>query len=326
MAEKTLKDFRIVFFGTPDFASYQLEYLVESGCNVVAVVTTPDRKKGRGGKQTPCAVKESALKLNIPTLEPENLKAPEFIDQLKKYKADVQVIVAFRMLPKIVWDMPEYGTINLHGSYLPNYRGAAPINWCLINGDTSTGVSTFVLKHEIDSGDVLLRQETEILDDDDFGSLYHKLKEIGAPLLLESLHEYLINHQKPIPQAQLEEAKSKEAPKIFKDDCKIDWSKTAKSVQNLVRGLSPLPGAMTFLKEKPDGKLLFFKIFKCTIMESKCAEQPGQFIINANKEWLVQCADHTLRLDLVQFEGKKRMKCSDLLNGIQIDSYLSEFQ
>lgn len=247
------KDIRIVFMGTPDFAVESLKALIENGYNVVGVVTTPDKPSGRGQKMHMSAVKQYSMSQNIPVLQPEKLKDPVFIDELKSLNADLQVIVAFRMLPEIVWGMPSMGTFNLHASLLPQYRGAAPLNWAVINGETESGVSTFLLKHEIDTGNILFQEKVPIGPDETVGDLHDKLMEVGAQLVMRTVDALAEGTAKGIAQDVLiaRGAAVKPAPKIFKDDCRIDWSKPGTQIHNLIRGLSlirlhgPFSGKMT---------------------------------------------------------------------------------
>src|SRR5690554_5972693 len=233
----TGKKLRIVFMGTPDFAVPSLEMLVENGYNVVGVITAPDKPAGRGKKLTESAVKKFAIKNNLKILQPEKLRNPKFIEELKSLKADLQIVVAFRMLPEVVWNMPRLGTFNLHASLLPQYRGAAPLNWAIINGETKTGVTTFLLDHKIDTGKILFRNEIEIGYNDTVGDLHDRLMVAGTSLVLETVNALAEGKVKPIPQTEiLPEEKIKNAPKIFKEDCKIDWTKDVEPVRNLIRG------------------------------------------------------------------------------------------
>ena len=242
-------DLRIVFMGTPEFAVESLKALVENQFNVVGVITAPDRPAGRGQKLKQSAVKEYALSVDLPVLQPEKLKNPGFIDELKALKADLQIIVAFRMLPEIVWNMPPMGSLNLHGSLLPQYRGAAPINWAVINGDKKTGVSTFFLQHEIDTGNIIMQEELPIEADDTAGSVHDKMMVLGSEVVVNTVNAIIAGKVKPIPQDEMtEEQPLKPAPKIFKDDCKIDWQQEAEPIRNKIRGLSPYPTAWTELK------------------------------------------------------------------------------
>tara|TARA_R110001592_G_scaffold9723_4_gene51475 strand:+ start:31632 stop:32612 length:981 start_codon:yes stop_codon:yes gene_type:complete len=316
------KKLNIAFFGTPDFAAHQLKHLHDEGFNIVVVVTTPDRKQGRGKKLKACAVKEQALELELPILEPQNLKSPEFLSELDRYNIDLQIIVAFRMLPEVVWSKPKYGTINLHGSYLPNYRGAAPINWAIINNESFTGVSTFVLKHEIDSGAVLMREKHPILESDTFGTMYYKLMEAGAPLLVKSIEAYINDNLQPKEQSELEEPGfiSQKAPKLNSETGNIDWNKDAKTVFKLIKGLSPVPSAYTMVLNA-DKKVLKLKIIDAELSETKTSETPGHISTTIDKQITIQCLDSVIVIKRLQLEGKKAMEAKDFLNGIAIDSY-----
>lgn len=304
---RSKKDLRIVFLGTPDFAVASLQALVEAGYQVVAVVTAPDKPAGRGRQLKAPAVKEYALSQNLPVLQPEKLKNPDFLAELKSYNADLQIVVAFRMLPVAVWDMPPMGTVNVHGSLLPYYRGAAPINWAIINGEMETGVTTFKLQHEIDTGDILLQHKEAILEADDFGSMYHKLMQAGAALLLDTVDGLIHDRLQPVPQADID--KETHAPKIFKETCQIDWEQEALSIHNLIRGLAPVPTAFTSL----DGKQL--KIFRSSISPGTTGVVPGTadsdgktYLRFAAKEGWVYALE-------LQYEGKKRMPVEEFLRG-----------
>ena len=263
-----MKNPRIIFMGTPEFAVATLDALMASGKNIVAVITAPDKPAGRGMKMNMSAVKKYAVDHGLPVLQPEKLKNPVFIDELRSYHADLQVVVAFRMLPEIVWNMPPLGTINVHASLLPEYRGAAPINWAIINGEKKSGVTTFKLTHEIDTGNILLQQEVEIGDDENAGELHDALKIAGAALAVETV-DGLINHDIPEqPQKDMisdERIRATHAPKIFTETCRIDWNQPAEKTYNLIRGLSPFPGAFTMLQ----GKL--FKIYRAGKTDSRAS-------------------------------------------------------
>lgn len=303
-----IRDLRIVFMGTPDFAVPTLQTLVEHNYNVVAVITAPDRPAGRGQKLHQSPVKEYAVAQNIPVLQPTNLKSEAFLDKLRSYQANLQIIVAFRMLPEVVWAMPELGTFNIHGSLLPQYRGAAPINWAIINGEKETGVTSFFLKHEIDTGDLIFQERGPILEDDDFGSVYEKLKYEGAKLALRTVQA--IERDEVQPQPQVTSAETKHAPKIFKETCEINWNQPAHQVRNFIRGLSPYPAAWTRFDDKT------FKIFNTEVLENTAYEStPGQ-IKTDNKTFLhVQTAAGAISVLDLQMEGKKRMPVQDLLRG-----------
>lgn len=303
------EELRIVFLGTPDFAVASLKSLVEHGYNVVAVVTAPDKEAGRGRHIKTSAVKDYALSVNIPILQPEKLKDPTFLAALASYNADLQVVVAFRMLPELVWNMPPMGTINVHGSLLPYYRGAAPINWAIMNGETVTGVTTFKLQHEIDTGDILLQHQETILPDDDFGTMYNKLMQAGAHLLIKTLEGVCNDALQAVPQAAID--KETHAPKIFKETCHIDWNKPATEIHNLIRGLAPVPTAFTALKEKQ------LKIFKSKVVEEAHAQAPGT--IDTDEKTYLRFATNNAWLYAldVQYEGKKRMPVEDFLRGFR---------
>ena len=307
---KTLKDLKIIFLGTPDFAVASLDALVQAGAHIAAVVTAPDKPSGRGLQLQASAVKRYALEKNIPVLQPEKLKNPSFIEALKLYKADLQVVVAFRMLPEAVWNMPPMGTINVHASLLPQYRGAAPINWAVINGEKETGVTTFKLKHEIDTGDILQQEKIEILPDDNAGTIHDKLMMEGAQLLVKTIeglaNEMIVEKPQPITDAEL-----KHAPKIFKEDCKINWLKDAESIHNLIRGLSPYPTAYTFLKDKQ------LKIFKSRY-ELTTTNVPVSGMDSDQKSYLRFAANNGwIYVEELQLEGKKRMSVGEFLKGFR---------
>ncbi len=314
----TGKDLRIIFMGTPDFAVASLAALVENGYNVVGVITAPDKPAGRGKKLAESAVKKYALKNNLKVLQPEKLKNPDFINELKQLKSDLQVVVAFRMLPEVVWNMPKYGTFNLHGSLLPQYRGAAPLNWAVINGETKTGVTTFLLDHEIDTGKILFKKEISIGENDTVGDVHDHLMKIGAHLVLETVDAIASGNIQPIPQEKLVgEKEIKHAPKIFKEDCKIDWNKNTEEVRNLIRGLSPYPTAWSNLVNKETGEEIHVKIF---FAQKVHPEAPGEMgsIESDNKNYLnVACKNGWLKLTDLQISGKKRMRTEEFLRGFQ---------
>ena len=302
---------RIVYMGTPEFAVPALEKLVEAGWNVVGVITAPDKPQGRGQKLVGSPVKEAAERLGLHILQPTNLKNPEFQQELRDLKADLQIVVAFRMLPESVWNMPPLGTFNLHASLLPNYRGAAPINWAIINGETETGVTTFFLKHEIDTGSIIFQEKVAILPEDNIGSLYEKLMSIGSELVLRTVEAISNNEVRPLPQ---DESKAiHHAPKIFKETCKIDWNQSAQSIHNLVRGLSPYPAAWTEFQ----GKIC--KIFKTKVLESNLhGKQLGEWESDGKTYLRFQCGSGSLEILALQLEGKKRMKIDELLRGLKL--------
>ena len=299
---------KIVFMGTPDFAVPSLQTLIDNGYNVVAVITATDKYGGRGGKVLiESAVKKCAIKNEIPVLQPKNLKASSFVEELRSYNADIQFVVAFRMLPEIVWNMPAQGTYNLHGSLLPKYRGAAPINWAVINGDDHTGVTTFKLKHEIDTGDTLIQTKIDILPDDTAGDVHDKMMLVGADALLETIRLIEKGNYDLLEQDISQVSK---APKIFTETCRIDWNKSVQDVHNFVRGLSPFPTSWCKLDDK---KLKIFKSkLTCKLVGE---EKAGSTKISENKTLLVACKDYYLEIMVLQIEGKRRMDVKDFLNG-----------
>jgi methionyl-tRNA formyltransferase len=306
---KAFNEVRIVFFGTPDFAVASLKALVDAGANVVAVVTAPDKPAGRGMQLKPSAVKEYAVEKGLPVLQPEKLKNPEFIDELKGYNADLQVVVAFRMLPEVVWDMPPMGTINVHGSLLPQYRGAAPINWAIINGETETGVTTFKLKHEIDTGNILMQDRVAILPEDNIGTVYEKLMLAGGELLVKTVKGFADGTLKELPQQEAITAELKHAPKIFKEDTRIDWNKPVVAIHNLVRGMSPVPAAFTMMGDK------FLKIYRSHYELVAHGVEPDVHETDGKTYFRFATPDGWLYADDIQLEGKKRMGVEDFLRG-----------
>ena len=312
------KDLKIVFFGTPDFAVTSLKTIVENGYNVVGVVTATDKMAGRGHKLSTSPVKNFALSKGLKILQPEKLKDPVFIEELKSLEADLFVVIAFRMLPEIVWKMPPLGTFNLHASLLPKYRGAAPINHAIINGESKSGVTTFFLQQEIDTGDIIDRVEVEICDTDDAGTLHDKLMDLGAELTLKTITAIAQGSLKTVPQDELIEKGSVScpAPKIFKDTGNIDWNKTADVIHNLVRGLSPHPGAWTLLKSDTT-KPVEVKIFKTKVIEDKSNLSPGTVVVEGNR-MMVACKDSFLEILELQPAGKKRMTTDAFLRGARL--------
>lgn len=305
--------------GTPEFAVETLKALVENDYNVVAVVTQPDKPVGRHGSVLqPSAVKLFAMEHDIPVLQPEKMKDPAFVETLRSYEANLQVVVAFRMLPEVVWDMPQYGTFNVHAALLPQYRGAAPINWAVINGETQTGVTTFFLDKDIDTGRVIMQKSFDIPDTADVEYVYDGLMRLGAEICLETLEQIVAadGHPESIPQDQLVTAGQTlhAAPKIFKETCQIDWNKSAKQVYDFVRGLSPYPGAWTTLVA-PDGKETVLKIFKTSRTAASQGETGTTGVLNHMP--CVWAADGRLQIDELQLAGKKRMNGRDFLNGIK---------
>lgn len=302
--------------GTPDFAVESLRALVEGGYNVVAVVTMPDKPAGRGHQLQYSAVKQYALSAGLPILQPERLKDENFLAELKSYSADLQIVVAFRMLPEVVWNMPRLGTFNLHASLLPQYRGAAPINWAVMNGDTETGATTFMLQHEIDTGNIILQERIPIADDENVGSVHDRLMVMGAGLVTRTVDTIIEAENKGVDLPTTPQDNSLElrpAPKIFKDTCAIDFSRNAEQVRNHIRGLSPYPAA--WISEMPANHPLSevlrgAKVYKAAVTQH--AEQKGHII--------VPCADGYIDLLELQLPGKKRMDAAALLNGIRVNN------
>ena len=295
--------------GTPEFAVPSLKILVEHQFNVVAVLTAPDKPQGRGQKITFSPVKACALKHNIPVLQPTNLKSPQFLEELKSYHANLQVVVAFRMLPEVVWSMPQFGTFNLHASLLPQYRGAAPINWAIINGEKETGVTTYFLKHEIDTGSIIFQEREPIYASDDAGLLYERLMKKGAGLVLKTVQA--IADGSYLSQPQPESGSIKHAPKIFKETCQINWNQTAEQIHNFIRGLSPYPGAWTLLNNKT------YKIFRAEIVKD-LEIIPGQWKTDNKTYFYVGTSADTIAIKELQPEGKKRMKVEEFFRGNKI--------
>ena len=301
-----MEDLRIIFYGTAEFAVPSLEKIFENGFKPVAVVTAPDKPAGRGQALRPSPVKIAAEKLGIPVLQPRNMKKDEFFEEIKRINPDLQVIVAFRMMPERIWSFPRLGSLNLHSSLLPNYRGAAPIHWAIINGETETGVTTFFLKHEIDTGDLILQEKEPIKEEDTLGSLYERLKIRGANLLLKTLEQIRSGNLESHPQN--ESTALKAAPKIFKEDARIDWSASSKSIYDLVRGTNPFPIAWSEI----NGKRINILEVQLTAKDSI---GPG-LLDTDNKDFaLMGCGDKMISLEVIQAEGGKKMKIKDFLNG-----------
>lgn len=299
--------------GTPDFAVSSLDALVKAGFNIVAVITAPDKPSGRGQKLQEPAVKQYAIANGLKVLQPEKLKNPEFLAELRSLEADLQVVVAFRMLPEVVWSMPKKGTINLHGSLLPQYRGAAPINWAIINGEKESGVTTFFLKQEIDTGDVLFTQRILIGDDETAGALHDKLMHTGAELLVNTVKAVQNGSFKEQPQTSLNLADElKHAPKIFKADCEIYWNQPVTDIYNRIRGLSPYPAAFTQLNGKN------CKLFNTRMELKEPAIQPGGFLTDGKTYLKFAALDGFIRVEELQLEGKKRMAVADFLRGVNL--------
>ena len=321
----TLANLRIVFLGTPEFAVASLDALVQAGCSIVGVITAPDKPAGRGMKLTESAVKKYAVEKGLLILQPEKLKNPSFLEELKSLKADVQVVVAFRMLPEVVWNMPPMGTINVHGSLLPQYRGAAPINWAVINGEKETGVTTFKLQHAIDTGDILLQSTIRIGEDETAGELHDRMMLEGANTLVETMKGILDGSVLPMEQdnhlpltereeiaendQQLTVNELKHAPKLFTETCQIDWNLSADNIYNLIRGLSPYPAAFTFLNEKK------LKVFKATKEIVGHNEKVGKVFTDEKTFLKFSCTNGFISIVELQLEGKKRMGVEEFLRG-----------
>ena len=309
---------RIIFMGTPEFAVASLDALLKAGFNIVAVVTAPDKPAGRGQKLSEPAVKKYAREKDIRVLQPVRLKDPGFLGQLSGFAADLQIVVAFRMLPELVWNMPPKGTINLHASLLPDYRGAAPINWAVINGEKETGVSTFFLQHEIDTGNILLSEPVSIDDDETAGELHDKLMLTGAALLVKTVKAVESGDYTETPQQELIDASSgeqrapKHAPKIFKEDCLINWNRPMRQVYNHIRGLSPYPAAFSYLHDKT------LKIYKSRPLAQSPSVQPGEVESDGKTYLRFACIDGLIDVKELQLEGKKKMGTEEFLRGYRI--------
>ena len=312
------EDLRIVYMGTPDFAVEALRCLVEGGYNVVGVITMPDKPAGRGHKLQYSPVKQYALDHNLPLLQPEKLKDEAFVAALRDWKADLQIVVAFRMLPEIVWNMPRLGTFNLHASLLPQYRGAAPINWAVINGDTETGITTFFLKHEIDTGEVIQQEHVPIADTDDVGIVHDKLMTLGGRLVLETVDAILNGNVKSIPQEDMAVVgELRPAPKIFKETCRIDWNQPVKRIYDFIRGLSPHPAAWTELVQ-PTGENVVMKIFETEKILKSHQLAPGTLLTDGKTYIHVAAQDGFIGIHALQLPGKKRLKVDELLRGFRL--------
>lgn len=307
------KDLRIIFLGTPDFAVASLAAMLQHGFNIVAVVTAPDKPAGRGMQLKASPVKQFAIEHHIPVLQPVKLKSQEFIEELRSYRADLQVVIAFRMLPEVVWNMPCMGTVNLHASLLPDYRGAAPINWAIINGEKQSGVTTFLLKHEIDTGDMILQESCQIPDGCNAGQLHDLLMHLGANVIVKTVNQLAEGTVKFIPQANNSE---KIAPKIFTNHCEINWNKPGEEVLNQIRGLSPYPGAFTLL-----GKQVL-KVYNAHFIGDNNQHQPANWQIEYGKKPYLcyEVLNGKVYLDEVQLEGKRKMTISNFLNGWKSDT------
>ncbi len=307
----TFEQLRIVFFGTPDFAVASLDALVNAGANIVAVVTAPDKPAGRGMQLQASAVKQYALLKGLQVLQPEKMKAPEFLEQLRGLNADLQIVVAFRMMPEVVWNMPPMGTINVHGSLLPQYRGAAPINRAIMNGESVTGVTTFKLKHQIDTGDILLQEKVPILPEDNAGTMHDKLMAAGAALLVKTVKGLAEGALQEIPQDNIDANAIRHAPKIFKEDTVINWEKTGTEIHDFVRGLSPYPAAITKLGDKS------IKVYSTTYKQEDHGAEAGSYDTDHSSYLRFAAKDGWVYVNELQQEGKKRMGITDFLRGFR---------
>lgn len=315
----TDKDLRIVFLGTPEFAVESLEAILAHGYNVVGVVTMPDKPAGRGHKMFQSPVKLCALNHGLKVMQPVRLKDPEFIEELRALNADLFIVIAFRMLPEVVWTMPPLGTFNLHASLLPRYRGAAPINRAVMNGDTETGVTTFFLKHEIDTGDIISQERIDILPTDNVGDVHDRLMHLGAQLTVKTIADIVAGTLRPIPQDQLiGDTEPTPAPKIFKEDCEIHWTEPAEKIHNLVRGLSPYPGAWSTLISD-DSEQGAVKIFETRIAAGSTPLAPGEIAVEGDT-LLVGTATSPVEVLSLQAPGKRRVATADYLRGARLVS------
>ena len=315
------KELRIVFMGTPEFAVASLKRLVEEGYNIVAVVTTPDKPAGRGQKMHESDVKVAARELGLPILQPEKLRDPEFVAAMQELKPDLGIVIAFRMLPEVIWAMPKFGTFNLHASLLPQYRGAAPINWAIINGEKETGITTFLLNHEIDKGAIIAQHTEPIMPEDNIGTMYDKLMTKGCDLVVDTVEKIASGDYTAIEQMHIDEATLKPAPKIFKEDCRIDWSWEGERIVNFVRGLSPYPAAWTpmYLNGEEHGSA---KIFEVKFEPNKHSNGVGVISSDGKENISVYCSDGIIHILSMQMAGKRRMSNHDLLLGFRdIENY-----
>ncbi len=314
-----MEELRIIFMGTPDFAVPSLEALLNNDFNVIAVITAPDRPSGRGLKTKPSPVKSYAVSHKIPILQPTNLKDPGFIEELRSFRANLQIVVAFRMLPEIVWSMPHHGTFNLHASLLPQYRGAAPINHAIMNGETETGVTTFFLRKEIDTGNILFRERTPIGPEETFGELHDRLKHLGADLVVRTTRAIKEDRVSETPQQELLEEgdEIKKAPKIFRDDCRIDWGYRINDIYNKIRGLSPYPAAYTKIID-PEGKEFEMKIYRADKKEIPGSSAHVHIRTDGKTYLSVSVSGGEIILKEIQLAGKKRMETEEFLRGLQV--------
>ncbi len=315
------KDLRIVFMGTPEFAVASLRRLVDEGYNVVAVVTTPDKPAGRGQKLHESDVKVAARELGLPILQPEKLRSEEFVSAMQELRPDLGIVIAFRMLPEVIWAMPRLGTFNLHASLLPQYRGAAPINWAIINGETETGITTFLLNHEIDKGAIINQQAMPILPEDNIGTMYDKLMTAGCDLVVDTVEKIASGNYTPVEQMYIDESTLKPAPKIFKEDCRIDWSWSGERIVNFVRGLSPYPAAWAAMQKQGE-EVGSAKIFEVSFTAKESSDMVGTIYCDGKERIEVRCSDGVIHIHSIQMAGKRRMTNRELLLGFRdIEEY-----
>lgn len=317
------EELKIVFLGTPEFAVESLKRLHEGGYNIAGVVTMPDKPAGRGHKLLQSPVKQYAVEYGMHLMQPANLKNPEFVDELRSLNADLFIVIAFRMLPEVVWSMPRLGTFNLHGSLLPKYRGAAPLNWAVINGDTETGVTTFFLKHDIDTGDIIDRRSIPINPEDNVGDIHDRLMMLGAELTIDTVQRILDGNLTTTPQDELTKGvEPTPAPKIFKETCHIDWTRNARDIHNLVRGLSPYPAAWCEIVSL-DNDIKTIKIFTTAVTDDNASAEPGT-IKSDNHRMLIACGDKWLEVLSLQLSGKRRMDTAEFLRGFNPAAYKAQ--
>lgn len=317
MTVKMADNLKIIFLGTPLFAVASLDILVRNNFHVAAIITAPDKPAGRGQEMHQSEVKKYAVSKNIPVLQPEKLNDPVFLEEVKKINADLQIVVAFRMMPEKLWNMPRFGTFNLHASLLPQYRGAAPINHAIINGEKETGVTTFFLKHEIDTGDILLNEKISIGENETAGELHDRLMKHGAELVLKTIEQIRSGNYTSTPQNIPQEGVLKKAPKIFKDDCKISWDEPPVKIHDLVRGLSPYPAAWTEFKN-PDGHALQLKIFKTMPVTAEHDHIPGSYESDGKTFLHIFCKGGYLKILELQLQGKKKLAVEEWLRGFKL--------
>ncbi|MFT5919111.1 MAG: methionyl-tRNA formyltransferase [Granulosicoccus sp.] len=308
---------RIVFMGTPDFAVATMDALNKAGNNIVGVVTAPDRPAGRGQKARASAVKEYAVEHGLKVLQPEKLRNEEFLDDLRSLNADLFIVVAFRMLPEAVWAMPSKGTINLHASLLPQYRGAAPINWAIINGEKQTGVTTFFIQKEIDTGDLIHQEKVKITEEMNAGELHDQLMNVGAGLIVKTVEDVMSGDHPSTPQSEIAEGALRSAPKIQKETCRINWKDSVENVVNLIRGMSPYPAAFTEFEK--DGQNFRMKVFQAKKVEGSASNSEPGTLIQENDRLLATCSNGVISLEEVQLSGKKRMLSGELLRGFSLE-------